>query len=96
MPLHYWILIASTAFAAELAGVRMSDQVTVDGRTLSLNGLGLREATAFKVDVYVAGLYLEQKKIRGVDFARVFLRVWFAPDVPYKDLKAGLLGLKTQ
>lgn len=45
---------------AELAGVAMPDEVVVDGLTLHLNGLGLREATFLKVDVYVAGLYLEQ------------------------------------
>lgn len=47
--------------AAELAGVTMPDHVTVDDRTLVLNGLGLREATFLRVDVYVAGLYLERK-----------------------------------
>ena len=49
------------ACAAELAGVVMPEQVTVDGKTLVLNGLGLREATFLRVDVYVAGLYLEEK-----------------------------------
>ena len=29
--------------------------------TLVLNGMGVREATMFNVDVYVAGLYLEKK-----------------------------------
>ncbi len=31
------------------------------GQSLVLNGLGVREATIFKVDVYVAGLYLRQR-----------------------------------
>lgn len=48
-------------FAAELAGVTLPDQETVEGKTLLLNGLGLREATFLRVDVYVAGLYLETK-----------------------------------
>ncbi|HEU4402139.1 MAG TPA: chalcone isomerase family protein, partial [Candidatus Polarisedimenticolia bacterium] len=47
--------------AGELSGVTLPDQVAVEGRTLVLNGLGLREATFLKVDVYVAGLYLEKK-----------------------------------
>jgi hypothetical protein len=47
--------------AAELGGVTMPDQVTVEDKTLVLNGLGLREATFLRVDVYVAGLYLEKK-----------------------------------
>jgi len=52
---------ATPAAAGELAGVALPDQITVEGRTLTLNGMGLREATWLKVDVYVAGLYLETK-----------------------------------
>ncbi len=44
--------------AAELAGVPMPDRVAVEGRQLSLNGMGLRSKAIFKV--YVAGLYAEQ------------------------------------
>ena len=177
------LTVASTAYAPELAGVRLPDRVTVNEQTLLLNGLGLREATAFKVNVYVAGLYLEERTSRpeeildlsqsvqirmqyvrsvnrkdiadawqeafqkhaaiplddyrenlerfvswmsgvskgdtrtftylpqkqalqvetngerrgilvGKNFALAFLRVWFGPDVPYKDLKNGLLGLR--
>jgi hypothetical protein len=45
----------------ELAGVRMPTQVQVAGKTLVLNGMGIREATILNVDVYVAGLYLETR-----------------------------------
>src|SRR5271167_3674776 len=45
--------------AASLAGVTLPDTVQVGGKTLVLNGLGVR--TKFMVKVYVAGLYLEQK-----------------------------------
>lgn len=54
-------VMASTAGAAELKGVRFPDTAQVDADTLVLNGLGLRQATAFKVNVYVAGLYLAEK-----------------------------------
>jgi hypothetical protein len=54
-------LLAPAVTAGELAGVTLPDQVTVQGKTLLLNGMGLREATLFKVDVYVAGLYLEAR-----------------------------------
>lgn len=47
------------AAAGDKAGVRMPDTIDVAGKPLVLNGMGLREATFFKVDVYVAGLYLE-------------------------------------
>jgi hypothetical protein len=39
-------------------GVTFPDQVQVDGSTLTLNGLGLRQATMLKVNVYVAALYV--------------------------------------
>lgn len=42
-----------------LAGVTLPDTVQVGGRTLVLNGLGLRRK--YMVTVYVAGLYLEQR-----------------------------------
>jgi len=54
-------LLAGPASAASLEGVKLPDQVTVSGRNLVLNGLGLREATILMVNVYVAGLYLEAR-----------------------------------
>lgn len=52
---------AMSTQAAELNGVKMDDSVTLGGKTLVLNGMGLRAATIFKVKVYVGGLYLEAK-----------------------------------
>jgi hypothetical protein len=49
--------VASTASAREVAGVTLPDTVSVEGKTLKLNGAGLRTKVVFKV--YVAGLYLE-------------------------------------
>ena len=49
------------AFARALAGVDLPDRITVDSKSLVLNGIGLREATWLRVDVYVAGLYLETR-----------------------------------
>lgn len=57
------LLVAVPALAGELSGVKMSDQVTVDGKQLALNGMGLRKKFVFKV--YVAGLYVEQKSKSG-------------------------------
>jgi hypothetical protein len=50
---------AAQATAAEISGVKLPDQVTVQGKTLKLNGLGLRQATFLKFNAYAAGLYLE-------------------------------------
>jgi len=55
------LAFSGAARPEELAGIFMPDRLEVEGRNLLLNGLGLREATIFKVDVYVAGLYLERK-----------------------------------
>ena len=54
---------AALVLAGEVAGVRMPDTVTVEGKTLKLNGMGLRKKVVFKV--YVAGLYLETPSPAG-------------------------------
>jgi len=55
------IVLAATLhlLGASLAGVTLPDTTQVSGKTLALNGLGLRSKMMFKV--YVAGLYVEQK-----------------------------------
>lgn len=50
---------SSTILAAEINGVKLPDQVTVGGKSLKLNGAGLRQATILKINAYAAGLYLE-------------------------------------
>lgn len=59
------MLIAAVAWVAPLLvhardclGVSFPDQVQVGGSPLVLNGLGLRQATFFKVNVYIAALYI--------------------------------------
>jgi hypothetical protein len=44
-------------FGKEVAGVTLPDTITVESKTLKLNGAGLRTKAIFKV--YVGGLYLE-------------------------------------
>ena len=51
-------LTAGAVHGKECKGVSFPDQAQVDGSNLTLNGLGLRQATAFKVNVYVAALYV--------------------------------------
>lgn len=46
------------AYARTCSGITLPDSVNVDGTRLVLNGMGIREATALQVDVYVAGLYV--------------------------------------
>lgn len=51
-------LAAGVAQGKECKGVSFPDQAQVDGDALSLNGLGLRQATMLKVNVYVGALYV--------------------------------------
>ncbi len=54
-------LMAGTTTAAELSGVTFDETVEVGGKKLSLNGMGVRQGTRFRVKGYIAGLYLEEK-----------------------------------
>lgn len=82
--------LAAPADAAECGGVRMADQITVDGANLVLNGQGVREATVFNVDVYVAGLYVEHRSNNGGTIARANERrrlvLHFVRDVSRSDI----------
>ncbi|WP_147821577.1 chalcone isomerase family protein [Salidesulfovibrio onnuriiensis] len=48
------------AHGAELAGATLDDTLDMEGSTLMLSGMALREKFVF--DVYVAGLYLPEKR----------------------------------
>lgn len=52
------VIWAGSATGKECKEINFPSQIQVDGSTLTLNGLGMRQATVFKVDVYVAALYL--------------------------------------
>jgi len=53
------------ASAAEVGGVKVDERANVAGSELQLNGAGLRKM--FLAKVYVAGLYLTEKKTSPVD-----------------------------
>ena len=52
------LLATGVAEAKECKGVNFADPLQFDGSNLILNGLGVRKATALKVQVYVAALYV--------------------------------------
>ena len=56
---------SATVRAAEISGMKLPDQVTVGGKSLKLNGAGLRQATILKINAYAAGLYLENPSHDG-------------------------------
>ena len=53
-------LLACAADAAEVDGVVFPDTRQVDGKTLVLNGYGLRTWSFLNIHIYIAGLYLER------------------------------------
>jgi hypothetical protein len=53
------LLLSAPAWALEVAGVNVPATATVAGKTLSLNGAGVR--SKFFVKVYVGALYTEKK-----------------------------------
>lgn len=57
--------IAVSAGAAEVAGVKLDEVTRVANQDLKLNGAGIRYKAIFKV--YVAGLYLPEKKATVAD-----------------------------
>jgi hypothetical protein len=59
MMLVTMLALGMPASAGKKAGVTMPDTTMVANRQVVLNGMGLREATILKIDVYVAGLYVE-------------------------------------
>jgi hypothetical protein len=63
------LLRASPAQAKQCESVSLPDQLSIDGKKLVLNGMGVREATVFNVNVYVAGLYLENRSKDGEKIA---------------------------
>nr|WP_294502830.1 chalcone isomerase family protein [uncultured Rhodopila sp.] len=61
MSLLVSLLVTLPARSAMLAGVNVPDTQRIDGRTLVLNGLGVRTLTFLKVRIYVGALYLPRK-----------------------------------
>jgi len=83
--------LTSPALAATKAGVTMPESEQVAGKQLTLNGMGVREATFLKVKVYVAGLYVEQPSSNGnqlVSSKQVKrMEMHFTRDVSHSDIR---------
>jgi hypothetical protein len=56
----FMMCISSQVYALEIAGVKLQDQILIDGHPMVLNGAGIRTKFFFKV--YVAALYLPERK----------------------------------
>jgi hypothetical protein len=53
------LLLPGLSRAVEIEGISLPESVQLENKTLQLNGAGMR--TKFFFDIYVAGLYLEQR-----------------------------------
>lgn len=56
-------LLLPSAWAMDVEGVSVAEQVVVEGKTLQLNGAGMR--TKFFFDIYVGALYLAKPASRA-------------------------------
>ena len=91
--LSLFLLVSSCSiFAATLNNITLADKVTVEGKELVLNGMGIRKATIFKVKVYYGGLYLEQKSKDAQSFLNSNgpkqITMHFVHDVDAKKLRS--------
>ncbi|MFZ4714984.1 MAG: chalcone isomerase family protein [Bacteriovoracaceae bacterium] len=59
------VLISTSSFAAEIDGINFSETQKLGTKDLVLNGVGLRQATIFKIKAYAGALYLEKKNSNG-------------------------------
>lgn len=92
-------LLSLNLYAAEKAGITVPDTMTIAGKEIKLNGVGVRRATFLRIKVYVGALYLEKKtnkveEILSSPYPK-HLSMSFIRDVDKEDLqKAWLEGLE--
>lgn len=65
-----FVCMSRAGGAAEINGLPFADHVTIATKTLTLNGMGLRQATFLKVNVYAGALYLETPSHDGDQIAQ--------------------------
>jgi len=98
--LKRWWLVAVLLFmpvvasSAHVAGIELEEQATVGGRELSLNGAGLRRRVFF--NVYVAGLYLTEKRQSAAEVLALAgpkrISITLMRDLSVRKLVDGLTG----
>ena len=91
----FWV----TAHAAQLDGMQLPGTLEVNGKTLHLNGFGLRTYSLLGIHIYVAGLYLEHVSTDPNEIIASpetkLLNIWFEHNVSADDArKAWQQGLR--
>ncbi|AUN99596.1 hypothetical protein C0V70_16075 [Bacteriovorax stolpii] len=84
-------LFSVSAHALTVDSIAFDDKVTVAGKELVLNGVGIRKATFLKIKVYYGALYLTAKTTNSGAFLGTNepkqITMQFVRDVDAKDLK---------
>lgn len=90
------LAMSATAFALDVGGVRVEEKVKVANQDLVLNGSGLRYAAAGLARVYVASLYLPQKRSTSAEIGALKgprrMHLNLLREVNSNDFSKGLLG----
>lgn len=83
------------AMAKKVEGVDFPEKLAIDDKVLTLNGVGIRETGFLKLDVYLAGLYLEQTTSHAmsvIDSSQTkVIKMHFVRDVAAGKLRSGWL-----
>lgn len=85
------VFTAVSANALTVDSINFEDKVSIAGKELVLNGVGIRKATFLKIKVYYGALYLSQKSTNAGTFLGTLepkqITMHFVRDVDAKDLK---------
>ena len=90
------LTLSATPFALEVSGVKVEEKIKVANQDLVLNGSGIRYAAAGFVRVYVASLYLPQKRSTSAEIGALKgprrMHLNLLRDINSNDFSKGLLG----
>ena len=90
------LVFATSTFALDVAGVKVDERAKLAGQDLVLNGAGIRYAAAGFVRVYVAALYLPQKKNTSNDIGALkgakHMQLSLLRDINANDFSKALLA----
>ena len=85
------MFVSISAQALTVDSINFEDKVSVAGKDLVINGVGIRKATFLKIKVYYGALYLAQKSTNAPSFTATTdpkqIIMHFVRDVEMKDLK---------
>jgi hypothetical protein len=88
------VAVSPVSASQTVGGVTMPERITAFGTELTLNGMGIRQATWLRVDVYVAGLYVEEPSQNAeflIDSEQVkVMRLEFVRSVSESDMAEAL------